>query len=192
MKTLSAIWSALARPVGLLLFCGFPFWTYGAETPSTPEYQIKAAFLYNFIKFVEWPPQVARETNAPIVIGILGQDPFGNDLESVIAGKRVNDRPIAIKRLGASSPEFCHVLFVSSSERRRLTQIFQELQLSPTLTVGDNLEGFCQAGGIINFVMEAKKVRFQIDNQAAERRGLKISSKLLRLAIPLGTETSVK
>lgn len=157
-----------------------------AESLPLTEYQMKAAFLYNFMKFVEWPGQSSRDTNSPVVIGVLGEDPFGKDLEAVIEGKRINDRPVGIQRFPpGSSPNLCDVLFIAASERRRLPQLLRSLQNRATLTVGDEIDGFCQMEGMINFVKEAKKVRFQINNKAAERQGLKISSKLLRLGVPI-------
>jgi hypothetical protein len=191
LKIANSIQLLVLRATAILLVAGT--WSRAAENVTPSEYQIKSAFLYNFIKFVEWPAQLARETNGPIVIGVLGQDPFGIDLETVIEGKRINDRPISIRRFPPGAPpEFCHVLFISTSEKRRFGQILRATAQSPTLTVADGIDGFCQADGMINFVVEAKKVRFQINNRSAEQRGLKISSKLLRLAVPFDADAAAR
>jgi hypothetical protein len=189
LKTFNSISARVARRYLLWIaaVCLLPFADQAAEKLSPSEYQIKAAFLFNFIKFVEWPPHVASATNSPLIIAVIGQDPFGRDLESVIEGKRINDRPLLVRRFPPdASPGFSHILFVSASERRRIGEICRALEDAPTLIVGDGIEGFCQSGGMLNFVMEGKKVRFETNSRAAERHGLKMSSKLLRLGVPLG------
>ena len=150
-----------------------------AEPPR--EYQIKAAFLYNFAKFVEWPTEALIDPNAPIILGVLGKDPFGGALES-IKGKSVKGRKVAIRRFkGMQDLKFSHILFVSSSEKKRLAQIMRTIKDWSVLTVGD-MEQFTEAGGIINLIIERNRVRFEINLNAAERAGLKLSSKLLKLA----------
>ena len=164
-----------------------------ADNSSLTEYQIKAAFLYNFGKFVEWPTNAFQNEASPLILGILGDDPFGPDLERTIAGKKVNDRAIVMKRFKDGTPsEFCHILLISRSERRRLPQIISGLKGLPTLTVGDEIDGFCQQGGIINLTLEGKKVRFQMNGLSAQRMGLKISSKLQRLATDQDPGTKTK
>ena len=148
-------------------------------TPS--EYEVKAAFLYNFIKFVEWPAH-KLETNAPFVIAIAGDDPFNGGLERNVSGKRVNGRAIQVIRLRSERQvPNCHVLFVPNTESRRLPALLQAAKGQSVLTVGES-ERFCDLGGIISFLMEANKVRFEINLGAAEAEGLKISSKLLSVA----------
>jgi len=153
----------------------------GAQSEPPTEYQIKAAFLYNFAKFVEWPDAFA-DPHAPIVLGIVGEDPFGSVLDKIVLGKTVNDRGLVIKRL-KEGPDLrnCHILFVSSSERKHMPQILESLQGSSVLTVGET-DRFAQSGGVINFILEENKVRFEINSETAARAGLKISSKLLALA----------
>ena len=152
-----------------------------AEFLLLREYQIKAAFLYNFVKFVEWPDEALPDPSAPIALCVLGEDPFGVALES-INGKTVKGRQLVIKRfVGLQDLEVCRILFISSSEEGRLAQIFGSLKNSSILTVGE-MERFIQLGGIISFTMESNKIRFEINADAAERAGLKISSKLLNLA----------
>jgi len=151
-----------------------------AET-SVDEYQVKAAFLFNFAKFVEWPSEAFSDPNAPLVITVFGDDPFNGSLEAV-KGKLVNNRKLTIRRvkeiqdIGKSN-----VLFVSPSAKKELARVLAALQGLSVLTVGED-GAFTQSGGIINFVNEDNKVRFEINISAAERAGLKISSRLLALA----------
>src|SRR5215470_11378348 len=108
----------------------------GAQALS--EYQIKAAFLFNFAKFVEWPPTAFSDPAAPLILGIVGQDPFGPDLELTVMGKTVNNRPLVIKRFpNRQTREPCHILFVSQSEQDHLTQILAVVRSSATLTVSE-------------------------------------------------------
>jgi len=154
----------------------------GAQSEPPTEYQIKAAFLYNFAKFVEWPPDAFADPHAPIVLGIVGEDPFGGVLDKIVLGKTVNGRGLVIKRLKLG-PDLrnCHILFLNSSEKKHLAPILESLQGSSVLTVGET-DRFAQSGGVINFIFEENKVRFEINSETAARAGLKISSKLLALA----------
>ncbi|MDO8682184.1 MAG: YfiR family protein [Armatimonadota bacterium] len=146
------------------------------------EYQIKAAFLYNFAKFVEWPAEVFSDANTPIVIGIIGDDPFGSSFEQTVKGKTVSDRRLIIKRFervqGVGS---CHILFVSSSERNHLSKILEAAKTNNVLTVSE-IDNFANKGGVIGFSMDQNKIGFVINVEAAKKAKLKISSKLLRLA----------
>lgn len=152
-----------------------------AESPSAQEYQIKAAFLYNFAKFIEWPQAAFAPNDAGLNLCLLGEDPFGAALKS-IRGKTVRGKELVIKQFAAAENlEKCHILFISVSEKKRLPQIFNALKNSPVLTVGDMAQ-FAQAGGIINFIIVENKVRFEINVGAAQQANLKISSDLLRLA----------
>ena len=154
-----------------------------AQAPAPTEYQIKAAFLYNFAKFVDWPPQAFTNENSEFVIGILGDNPFGEDLARTVAGKNVNERTIAIQKFtDAAETKNCHILFISTSEKNRLPEVFEKLKGRSILTVGE-MERFTESGGIINFVREASKIRFQINDPAAKAIQLKISSKLMSLAV---------
>ena len=158
------------------------------QAPSSSEYQIKvyelkAAFLYNFAQFVDWPPAAFADAASPLVIGVLGDNPFGDLLEKTIRGKTLNNRRLETKpiRSLAEATNNCHMLFISSSEKDRLPEIFATLRGTRILTVGET-PGFTETGGMINFVMEGGKIRFQINDAAAKSAGLKISSKLLNLA----------
>jgi len=154
-----------------------------AQDPQPSEYQLKAAFLYNFAKFVEWPAAALPQNGSPFVIGILGENPFNDDLKKTVAGKKILDHPITVVPLpNITAATNCHILFISSSEKNRLPEIFQTLGQASVLTVGE-MERFTQAGGIVNFVREGNKIRFEISDDAAKRAGLKISSKLLSLSV---------
>lgn len=152
-----------------------------AEPASPPplEYQIKAAFLYQFIKFVEWPPQALRDST--ITIGVLGESPISGALAD-IEGQEVKGRTVVVKRFkGPADLEFTHILFLSSEAAGRLKEIGNRLASSGTLVVSD-VEGFARNGGMINFIKIDNKIRFEINIEAAERAHLKISSQLLKLA----------
>jgi hypothetical protein len=152
-----------------------------ADQPLT-EHQVKAAFLFNFAKFVTWPTDTFPDQNAPLVIGIAGDDPFGDAIDEITRGERVNGHPIVVKRLGADDQlGRCQILFVSSSERKRLRKILESLGNAPVLTVGEP-DDFALLGGVIRFTKNQYRVGFEINIDAAERSGLRISSKLLSLA----------
>ena len=145
------------------------------------EYQVKAAFLYNFAKFVEWPPQAFKNPQDPIAICILGQNPFGDALEQTVRGKMIDTRTFSIRQVtDARQASACHILFVSSSERKRARSVLGELK-SSVLTVGE-ADGFTSDGGIVNFKIEEGRIQIQINVEAAEQEKLRISSKLLSLA----------
>jgi hypothetical protein len=153
-----------------------------AKAQSDNEYQIKGAFLYNFAKFVEWPAAAFNDDNAAFIFGIVGEDPFGSALDQTINGKTINGRQLVITRLKwGQNLRGCQILFVSSSERSHLAQILGSLSGASVLTVGEMAQ-FSQQGGIIRFMMEENKLRFEINTEAAAGAGLKVSSKLLTLA----------
>lgn len=161
----------------------------GAEPDSPTEYQVKAALLFNFGKFVDWPETAFAGPQAPFVIGVLGEDPFGPALEETLRDKTLNGRAVRIERLGAGQ-EFrgCHLLFICASERKRLAAIMGSVEKIPVLTVGDGVERFLAGGGMINLLQQNNKVRFEVSQGRVEKAGLKISSKLLRLALPAREE----
>jgi hypothetical protein len=150
------------------------------------EYQVKAAYLFNFLKFVEWPEESFADPLAPIVIGVVGEDPFGNALPQVVVGKTVQGRDLVIRiyRPGEDL-RGAHILFISASERKRLPMILSSLHGSSVLTVADTA-GFLDAGGMIQFLNENGRVRFAINVDATGRAKLKMSSKLLSLAKVVG------
>jgi hypothetical protein len=149
---------------------------------ALPEYQVKAAYLFNFLKFVSWPDEAFADSLAPIVIGIAGDNPFGDALPQVIVGKTVQGRDLVIRKYRAGeSLRGCHILYIDASEKKRLSQILAGLHGSSVLTVAD-VDGFLDAGGMIQFLSEDNHVRFAINADATSLARLKISSKLLSLA----------
>lgn len=152
------------------------------ETPPS-EYELKAAYLFNFMKFVEWPEEAFAKPDSAMVIGVLGDNPFGRNLEDAVRNKTINGRRLVVKKaVPLAEAHTCHVLFISTSERRRLSEIFETLGTASILTIGET-DRFTENGGVINFVVREKKLRFQINREAARKAGLKISSKLLTLAV---------
>lgn len=145
------------------------------------EYQIKAAFLFNFARFVEWPAGTFPDADTPLTIGVLGEDPFGAILDRTIEGESVRDRRLVVLRShDVEDLKRCHLLFVSRSEQARLGVILRELSTSPVLTVSE-IEDFTGRGGIVAFYLDRKRVRFAVNPTSARRCGLKLSSQLLRL-----------
>ncbi len=157
--------------------------------PAPTEARVKSAFLYNFAKFVTWPSNTFSSADEPVVIGILGKDPLGADLAATVANKTLNTpdspkgRPFKIRQLNSKDDlSQCQILFISVSEENRLPEILKKLGNAPVLTVGNEIKRFAQSGGIINFVKEQDKIRFEINVQAAKRADIKINSTLLNLA----------
>lgn len=171
----------LGWPWALILASGL----YVAQVragPAVPEYQVKAIFIYKFATYIRWP---ATRTDAitPFVIGIVGRDPFRSTLDAVVHGQTVHGKTIAVRRLVRLDDALrCDVLFVSSSERQRLRQIFETLKGAPVLTISD-MDQFAELGGMIQLItIEDNRIRFDINKGAVDRAGLKAASQLLRLA----------
>lgn len=153
-----------------------------AQTKSANEYQVKAAFLYNFAKFVDWPPSTFSDAKQPLDVCVYGRDPFGNALEDALLGKAIGERRIGLGRaMQFQDLAGCHVVFVSSPARESTMDLANRLKGRPVLLVGES-EGFAASGGAIQFTIEDNRVHFIINPDAADRAGLKISSKLLALA----------
>jgi len=156
--------------------------TAAAQSARAPEYQVKAAFLYNFAKFVEWPAQAFSSSPAPFRICVLGRDPFGDTLTSIVQGKLIYGHPIVALTLpSAAEVRPCHVLFISNTDSAILKAALDRMRGFPILTVGESAD-FLPLGGMINFVLEQDRVRFEINLGAAEQHHLKLSSKLLAVA----------
>jgi hypothetical protein len=154
----------------------------GRADGSLPESQVKALYLLNFTKYVEWPPTVFAGSNTPITIGLYGESKLGEALKNVVAGKSNGSRTIAIRQI-KSTDDFsqCQILFISDSEAARMRDILDKASAWPILTVGEDA-AFAQNGGIINFVLKNGNVRLEIDLAAAKKAGLTISSRLLAVA----------
>jgi hypothetical protein len=169
----------LLAVAGALAFSAQPA---SAQSGQVGEYELKATILYNLSRFVEWPSSAYADPQAPTVLCILGQDPFGDSLKALGQKQDSNGRPMAIRQLKKeNSIRECHVLYISTSERKTLTQILSRLKGSSVLTVGE-MSQFAMQGGIIQFTLEDKQVHFEINLDAASRMTLKISSRLLVLA----------
>ena len=153
-----------------------------AQRDQVGEYELKAAILLNLSRFVEWPPSAYPDSQAPTVLCILGQDPYGDSLKTLGQKQDANGRPVSIRQLKSENGiRDCHVLYISTSERKTVAQILSRLKGSNVLTVGE-MSQFAVQGGIIQFTLEDKQVRFEINLDAASRMALKISSRLLVLA----------
>jgi hypothetical protein len=154
----------------------------GDASAALSEHRLKAVFLFNFSRFVEWPPSAFPAADAPFVIGVFGRDPFGSDLDEVVRGETVNGRPLLVKRVQTmQDAAACHILFIPESQRADLAKILAALAHSHTLTVSD-LDGAARRGAMIRLVTDGDKIRLRINVESARAAGLTISSKLLRAA----------
>ena len=151
-----------------------------SQNSANKEYQIKAVFLFNFSQFVEWPDSAFTQKTSPIIIGILGSDPFGSFLDGTLDHEIVNGHPFIVKRFHKISEiKDCHILYIQ--QEKNLVETLSQLKGKSILTVSD-IPDFIQKGGIIKFVRINNKIQFQINPKAADEAGLTLSSKLLRLA----------
>ena len=160
-----------------------------AQKASPSEYEVKAAYLYNFGRFVEWPNQEPNQAAAPsagpFTFCVLGQDPFGRDLDAILAGETINGANTAAVRVSKLRDAVnCRVLFISSSEDSQLKQILVALEGTSVLTVSD-LPQFSQRGGMVQFVLDGKRVRFEVNLTPVEHAHLAMSSQLLKVAVNL-------
>jgi hypothetical protein len=157
------VWSALAQ-----------------QKPS--EYQVEAAYLYNFGRFVEWPAKVSPAKTGSFTICVLGEDPFGTTLDATVAGETIGNQKVTVKRIGTPQESSdCQIVFISSSEASRLNKIIEALDKSAILTVSD-IPQFSQRRGMIQFVSEGNRIRFEVNLTATQRAGLNLSSDLLKVA----------
>lgn len=171
-----------SRVILLIAACIVALGASSGYAQSDREYQIKAAFLYNFTKYVSWPAGKFADEDTPLSLCVIGDDPFGPVLEQTVAGKTFNGRRILINRLQALDDlKYCHLLFVSSSERERVAQITTSASGAGVLSMGD-MDNFAELGGVINLTKRRNKIRIEINRTAADRAGLTISSRLLKLA----------
>jgi hypothetical protein len=145
---------------------------------SAGEWEIKAAFLYKFASFAQWPDE---GSGGSFCIGVLGQSPFGEFLDEAVKGKSRNGRPFTIKRFRSGQDvSGCQIVFISSSEQKDMAAILQKMPAA-VLTVGDE-PGFCETGGVIGFQLENQRVRLQVNLASAQREHIQLSSKLLSVA----------
>ncbi len=178
--------TSVSRVISALLVCVALFGVYGpspacARLRHGQEYQVKAAFLFNFANFVEWPDEAFANGGKHFVICVIGNDPFKGALDA-LKGKTLKGRTVVVRYCAeAGDARNANILYISSSERGNVNHIVKSLKGSPVLTVGDQ-EGFCQVGGMINMTKMGSRIGFEIDVSAARRAGLRISSHLLKLA----------
>lgn len=153
-----------------------------ADLPN--EYELKAVMLFNLARFVQWPANAFADAQSPVVIGILGRNPFGDKLEQAVQGEKVNGRPIVIEYCGSIADlKPCHIVFICANEKPRLLQILAKLRGQPTLSVSE-IEGFSRLpGGMVRFYTnDQKKIRLRLNLESARAEGLTISSKLIQVA----------
>lgn len=161
-----------------------------AQAGVSKEYQVKAAFLFHFAQFVEWPAETFTNADAPFRIGVLGGNPFGGALDEIVKGETIGNRKIAVQySRRAADLKNCQIVFVCESEKARLPRILKELDGPSTLIVGE-CDGFAASGGVLNFFLEDGKVHFEINPDAAAREKLEISSQLFRLGKIVKTASS--
>jgi hypothetical protein len=186
-RRLSPGWEArtalfLSRTAWGLLIASFSIWSLSAQQYRPMEYEVKAAYLYNFGKFVRWPAAVASATPKSFSICILGSDPFGPVLDSMVANEAIEGRQLAVQRISSPGEAAgCRILYISSSEQHRLNSILASLAAKAILTVSE-IPDFSRKGGMVQFVHEGDRVRFEVNRRVAEQAGLMFSSDLLRVA----------
>jgi hypothetical protein len=153
-----------------------------AQSAGPTEYELKAAFLFNFAKFVEWPPSAFANPQSAFLICVLGPDPFGRALDDALLRHSIQGHAVALLRMKRTVDIVgCQILFLPASERNRLPEVIAKLRGQSVLVIGEN-EEFASSGGVIQFALEQDRIRFLINTDAADRSGLKFSSKLLALA----------
>jgi hypothetical protein len=152
------------------------------RAPAPTEYQVKAAFLYSFARYVQWPSDAFAGPSDPFVVGVLGEDPFGRILDDTLAGKSVLDRPIRVRRYGtAEEAAGAHIVFVGEGDEGERVRILRTLRGRAVLSAGEG-QGFAKSGGIVGFTTQDHRIRFEINLARADEARLKISSQLLKLA----------
>jgi len=169
----------------------FWFWCHAAlllfvSTVTTraelSEAEVKAGFLYNFTKFVEWPKQAFSSTNAPIQFAVLGDEEFSAKLKTLLGDNKAHGRTFEVKAIStAQEAKNFHIVFIASPESRRTAQVLEATKKAPVLTIGES-DQFLDAGGMINLFFEDTQLAFEVSPESAQKAGLEISSKLLRLA----------
>ena len=180
----------VASRVGVALLCLFQSMTPHAAPAISREYEIKAAFLFHFTRFMDWPAESFTDRTSPIVIGVIGDDPFGAELASIAEGRRVNGRPIVARYITSEEDaRDTHLLFVGLTREVDVARLMQAIVGFPVMTVGESAE-FAAQGGAITFVRQDDKVRFEINTASAARAHVRISAQLEKLAVAHRTTTT--
>jgi len=152
-----------------------------AQAP-TREYQVKAAFLFNFTQFIEWPSASFSSSSSPLVIGVLGKNPFGNYLEETVSGETVHGHPLLVQHYKTVEEiKNCHILFLNITDATKIDQVIESAKSKSVLTVSDGVN-FMKQGGMIRFFTRKNKIQFQVNTELTKSANLTVSSKLLRLA----------
>lgn len=153
-----------------------------AQPVVSREYQIKAVFIFNFTQFVDWPPSAFSGADAPLVIGVFGENPFGAYLNEVVSGEKINGHPVIVQHYDQMGEiQACHILFIGLSGLQKTEQIISASKEKSMLTISD-LPGFLTLGGMVKFFTRKDNIRFEINPEAAKAANLVLSSKLLRVA----------
>jgi hypothetical protein len=153
-----------------------------AQTPASGEYEVKAAFLFHFAQFVEWPEETFQDASSPLTYCTIGEDPFHGSLDAALNGKMIGARSFRVRHFRQPREiHGCQVLFIGAEEKKFLPAILGEVKGNSVLTVGES-EHFAQDGGMIGFVLGENKMRFEINLEATQKARLSISSRLLALA----------
>ena len=164
--------------LALLLVPGMP----GLAQDARPEADLKAAFLFNFTKFIEWPAEAFENEKAPLSVGVYGDEKFTQTLQELLSDKTAHGRSFTVKRLiNPQDAKTCQILFFREPETRKMRAVYDTIKRMPILTVGET-EGFLEQGGMFNFFFEDKQLRFEVNQTTVENAKLTVSSKLLRLA----------
>lgn len=178
---IARVWFRRCWAVAVCLLLNVTLPASGARASEFDEYAVKAAYLYNFAKFVEWPSGAFANADAPLSICIAGDNPFGGALDS-LSGKMVESRPVAVRHVPAATGlEKCHIVYIGRAEQGRFKAVLAKLARLPILTVGD-IADFAQEGGMIGLVEAEQRIRFNINLAATRQANLKLSSQLLKLA----------
>ena len=153
-----------------------------AQAPVAKEYQVKALFLYNFTQFVQWPPHSFEQSDGPLIIGILGEDPFGSYIDELVKGEVIGNHPLTVRRFSNTEQiGDCHLLYINLKEKDQITKTLALLRKRPILTVSE-ADDFARIGGMIRFIRDDERIRLRINTTAVAEAQLVISSKLLRLS----------
>lgn len=164
----------------------------GALPSRANEYEVKAAFIYNFARFAEWPPSAFAGPSDPIRLCLFGKDPFGEIVDRAVRGKTVAQHPFVVLRIDETEKaRNCHIVFVSRAGSARLGAVLAAVHARPVMTIVD-MEGAVQRGAILSFALRDGRVRFAVNTDSAQRSGLSLSSQLVKLAIAVANDTSVQ
>jgi len=179
----------LKRRLTYIFFIVLLFGSLSSKAQNFTEYEVKAAYIFNFSKFIKWPSASFDNQASPYVLGIYGNDPFGSIIKKIIGNRKSNGRNWVVKYYSRPDQiKQCHILFISDIKPSELRKVLDHTSKLPILTVGDEINKFCQQGGEINFTPKNSGKRFEINNKEANRAGLSISSKLLMLSKIISTD----